>query len=422
MLPAEIQMGKCMRKRMRSAVGLLLSVLVFLESTRNVQAVTIEELQRQIQESQSYLNSENEVISGLQDEQDLIEEEIEDTEAELVNLYTEIGVLEDQIAEKEKNITAKEAEIEVAQAEYEEAEAEEKRQYEAMKERIRFTYEQGESSYIELLLSSGSFSELLNRAEFIEEVSAYDDRMLEEYQAIKQKVADLKAKLEADRQVLVEEMEALEADKATLAKQQSYLNGILAQKKAISANYDAEIAEAKNRAAQYKQQIAADTKKIQQIQEEERRRLAEQNSSGGGTKNTKPNPNAANTIAAAQAVVAQSGGSSNGKSIANYACQFIGNPYVSGGTSLTNGADCSGFIYALYKDYGYRVPRTSWQLREVGTGVSYSEAQPGDIVCYEGHVGMYIGGGMIVHASTQRTGIKVSNAQYRPILTVRRVM
>ncbi|MEY8523768.1 NlpC/P60 family protein [Lachnospiraceae bacterium 38-10] len=411
-----------MKKRVRSVVCLLLCALVFLESSGNVQAVTIEELQRQIQESQSYLNSENATISGLQDEQDLIEEEIEDTEAELVNLYTEIGVLEDQIAEKESSIAEKEAEIEVAQAEYEEAEAEERRQYEAMKERIRFTYEQGESSYIELLLSSGSFSELLNRAEFIEEVSAYDDRMLEEYQAIKQKVADLKAKLEADRQILVEEKEALEADKATLAKQQSYLNGILAQKKAVSANYDAEIAEAKNRAAQYKQQIAADTKKIQQIQEEERRRLAEQNSSGGGTKNTKPNPNAANTIAAAQAIVAQSGGSSNGKSIANYACQFIGNPYVSGGTSLTNGADCSGFIYALYKDYGYRVPRTSWQLREVGTGVSYSEAQPGDIVCYEGHVGMYIGGGMIVHASTQRTGIKVSNAQYRPILTVRRVM
>lgn len=411
-----------MKKRVRSVVCLLLCALLFLESSRNVQAVTIEELQRQIQESQSYLNSENETISGLQDEQDLIEEEIEDTEAELVNLYTEIGVLEDQIAEKEGSIAEKEAEIEVAQAEYEEAEAEEKRQYEAMKERIRFTYEQGESSYIELLLSSGSFSELLNRAEFIEEVSAYDDRMLEEYQAIKQKVADLKAKLEADRQILVEEKEALVEDKATLAKQQSYLNGILAQKKAISANYDAEIAEAKNRAAQYKQQIAADTKKIQQIQEEERRRLAEQNSSGGGTKNTKPNPNAANTIAAAQAIVAQSGGSGNGKSIANYACQFIGNPYVSGGTSLTNGADCSGFIYALYKDYGYRVPRTSWQLREVGTGVSYSEAQPGDIVCYEGHVGMYIGGGMIVHASTQRTGIKVSNAQYRPILAVRRVM
>ena len=411
------------KKRIRSTIGLLLCALLLLENSGGAQAVTIEELQRQIAESQSYLNSENETISGLQDEQDLIEEEISDTEAELVNLYTEIGVLEDEIREQETKIADKEAEIAVAEEEYKAAEAEERRQYEAMKERIRFTYEQGESSYMELLLSSGSFSELLNRAEFIEEVSAYDDRMLEEYQKIKQLVADMKAKLEADRAQLVEEKEALEADKAVLAKQQSYLNGILAQKKAVSANYDAEIAEAKNRAAQYKQQIAADTKKIEQLKEEERRRLAAQNAqNGAGSKNVTSNPNAANTIAAAQAIVAQSGGSSAGKSIANYACQCIGNPYVSGGTSLTNGADCSGFIFRLYADYGYRVPRTSSQLRSVGTGVSYAEAQPGDIICYEGHVGMYIGGGMIVHASTQRTGIKVSNAQYRPILAVRRVL
>ncbi len=346
-----------MKKRIRSTIGLLLCALLLLENSGGAQAVTIEELQRQIAESQSYLNSENETISGLQDEQDLIEEEISDTEAELVNLYTEIGVLEDEIREQETKIADKEAEIAVAEEEYKAAEAEERRQYEAMKERIRFTYEQGESSYMELLLSSGSFSELLNRAEFIEEVSAYDDRMLEEYQKIKQLVADMKAKLEADRAQLVEEKEALEADKAVLAKQQSYLNGILAQKKAVSANYDAEIAEAKNRAAQYKQQIAADTKKIEQLKEEERRRLAAQNAqNGAGSKNVTSNPNAANTIAAAQAIVAQSGGSSAGKSIANYACQCIGNPYVSGGTSLTNGADCSGFIFRLYADYGYRVP------------------------------------------------------------------
>ena len=409
-----------MKKRIKRVLCLSLCLLLFVEYNRSAQAVTIEELQRQIEESQRYLNSENEAISGLQDEQDLIEEEISDTEAELVNLYTEIGVLEDKITEQETKIAGKEAEIAVAEEDYKAAEAEERRQYEAMKERIRFTYEQGESSYVELLLSSGSFSELLNRAEFIEEVSAYDDRMLEEYQQIKQQVADLKVKLENDRAELLAQRAALEADKASLAEQQSYLNGILAQKKAVSANYDAEIAEAKKRAAQFKQQIAADTKKIEQLKEEERRRLAEQN--GGGTKNSTPNPKAANTIAAAQAVVAQSNGSANGKSIASYACQFIGNPYVSGGTSLTNGADCSGFIFRLYADYGYRVPRTSWQLRGAGTGVSYAEAQPGDIICYEGHVGMYIGGGMIVHASSAKTGIKVSNAQYRPILAVRRVM
>ncbi len=407
-----------MKKRIRNALCLLMSVIVLMISAREVQAVTIEELQQQIQEYQRQLNGENEEISELQEQQDLIEEEISDIDAELINLYTEIGVLEDQITEKEGEIAVKEGEIAIAEEDYAAAEAEERRQYEAMKQRIQFTYEQGENSYMELLLSSRSISDLLNRAEFIEEVSAYDDRMLEQYQAIKKQVADLKAKLEEDRAELLADKESLEADKASLADQQSYLNGILAQKKAESADYDAEIAVAKSRAAEFKKQIAADTKRIQQIQEEERRRMASQNSS----KNYTPNPNAANTVAAAQGIVSQSGGSDKGKSIASYACQFIGNPYVSGGTSLTNGADCSGFIFRVYADYGYSVPRTSYALRNVGSAVSYGEAQPGDIICYEGHVGMYIGGGMIVHASTQRTGIKISNAQYRPILGVRRVV
>ena len=409
-----------MRKKITSALCLLLSFLLFVEYSRSASAVTIEELQRKIEQSQGYLASENEAISGLQDEQDLIEEAISDTESELINLYTEIGVLEDEIAAQEKKIADKEAEIAVAEEEYKTVEAEERRQYGAMKERIRFTYEQGEISYAELLLSSGSFSELLNRAEFIEKVSDYDDRMIKEYQEIKRQVAELKAALEADREELLTEREALQADKDTLAKQQSYLNGILAQKKAESANYDAEIAEAKKRAAQYKKQIAADLKKIEQLKEEERKRLAAQNNTSSA--NYTPKAGMADTIAAAQAIVAQSNGSSEGKSIASYACQFIGNPYVPGGTSLTNGADCSGFIFRLYADYGRKVPRTSWQLRTAGRGVSYEEAQPGDIVCYEGHVGMYIGGGMIVHASSVKTGIKVSKAQYKSILAVRRVM
>lgn len=412
------QTGRSMKKRIKQTVCLLLCLFLAAESGGKALAVTIEELKKQIAESQGQLNKENEAISDLEDEQSLLEEQISDTEAELVNLYTEIGVLEDQIAAQEAKIAQKEEEITIAQADYEAAEAEEKRQYEAMKERIRFTYEQGAGSYVEMLLSSGSLNEMLNRAEFIEEVSAYDNRMLEEYQRIKEQVAEMKAQLEADKEALLQERAVLEENKASLAKQQSYLNGILAQKKAASANYDAEIAEAKKRAAEYKKQIAADTKKIAQLEEEERRRLAAAN----GNKNYTPNPNAANTIAAAQAIVAQSGGSDAGKSIASYACQFIGNPYVAGGTSLTNGADCSGFIFRLYADYGYRVPRTSYELRNAGRGVSYAEAQPGDIICYEGHVGMYIGGGILVHASTAKTGIKVSNAQYRPIIAVRRVL
>lgn len=115
-------------------------------------------------------------------------------------------------------------------------------------------------------------------------------------------------------------------------------------------------------------------------------------------------------------------GSDKGKTIAKYACQFVGNPYVAGGTSLTNGADCSGFTYKIYQNFGYSIPRTSFQQRSAGTEVSYADAQPGDLICYDGHVAMYIGGGYIVHASSAKTGIKVSRAEYRTILSVRRIV
>ena len=113
---------------------------------------------------------------------------------------------------------------------------------------------------------------------------------------------------------------------------------------------------------------------------------------------------------------------SDGQAVVAYACQFIGNPYVWGGTSLTNGADCSGFVQSVFAHFGITLPRTSYEQRSAGVGVSYEEAIPGDVICYDGHVGIYIGNGQIVNAMNPAQGIGISPATYTTILAVRRVL
>ena len=115
--------------------------------------------------------------------------------------------------------------------------------------------------------------------------------------------------------------------------------------------------------------------------------------------------------------------SAAGSTVAEFALQFVGNPYRYGGTSLTDGADCSGFVMSVYENFGVSLPHSSSGDRSVGSEVEggLSNAQAGDIVCYSGHVGIYIGNGQIVHASTEETGIKVSEADYRTPITVRRI-
>ena len=152
-----------------------------------------------------------------------------------------------------------------------------------------------------------------------------------------------------------------------------------------------------------------DAKKAAQAAEE-RMKAKEKAKEGKNAEITDKSTSSEST--ASQQVTVSSSGSGLGQSVANYAVKFVGNPYVYGGTSLTNGADCSGFVMSVYKNFD----------RYVGYNVgSLANAQPGDLVCYSGHVAIYIGNGQIVHASTEATGIKISNASYRTPVAIRRI-
>uniref|UniRef100_UPI0040569AD6 C40 family peptidase n=1 Tax=Acetatifactor sp. TaxID=1872090 RepID=UPI0040569AD6 len=151
--------------------------------------------------------------------------------------------------------------------------------------------------------------------------------------------------------------------------------------------------------------------------EEEERRRAREAAAAAAAASQKQE-----TIENATATVASTDGNEMGKAVAEYALQFVGNPYVYGGSSLTNGTDCSGFVMSVYANFGVSLPHSSAADRKQGYAVDgLANAQPGDLICYSGHVALYIGDGQIVHASTSKTGIIVSNADYKKILAVRRI-
>ena len=272
-----------------------------------------------------------------------------------------------------------------------------------MKIRMKYMYEKGDTSYVQLLLESKNLSEMVNKADYIEKVYEYDQNMLEEFQKVKEEVAEAKQKLEDEQSELV-------TSKYELEQEKEVLDTMIAEKKAQQADFDTQLAKAKQEAAAYKAKIKQQNSEIKKLEAEAAKKAASTKSSSGSS-----GVDSASIISGAT-------GSASGKEIASYACKFVGNPYVAGGTSLTNGADCSGFTYAVYQAFGYSIPRTSTAQRSAGKGVNYSEAQPGDIICYAGHVALYIGGGRIVHASTPSTGIKYGTATYREILAVRRIV
>ena len=340
--------------------------------------------------------------------------------------------MEEEIADTQEQIVQ-------AQSDYDAAKVKEEEQYTAMKKRIQYLYEKGENSYLQILLEAKSWGDLLNKAEYVQEIYTYDRKMLDNYAATVKEVAQLKEDLEIHKS-------DLEASQYELEQEQTSLQETLDEQKAVSADYERDLARAQEQAAVYKEKIKKQNEEIRQIaaaeeakraEEEEERRRAEEESrraeesrqaeeekkkkAESSEKESEKESESKSSSSSAPAP-SSSNGSATGSEIANYACQFVGNPYVPGGTSLTNGADCYGFTHSVYKAFGYSIPRTSSQQRSAGREVSYSEAQPGDLICYAGHVAIYLGNGRIVHASSVKTGSEYGTATYKTILSVRRIV
>ncbi len=458
-------------RRIYSVVAVILSLAFFALTPVSVYATTSEELeeaqkkteelqenQKKLEEeekalkkqksaaesqktaSQNKLNEANDKINDTSEAMGETQESIDETQAEIVGLMTDIELIKEDIAGKVQ-------EIETTNAEYEDAKNHEETLYGAMVQRVKFMYEKGNFSYVQILLTATSYADALNKAQYVEQLYDYDREKLSEYVAAKEAAYELGQRLE-------EEKAELEASQYELEEEEAYMEELLAQYKATYADYEVKLAKAKQDAAVYTAQVKSQQASIASLQKqietkqkevdaakkaaemaleaEKAAAEAAKNSEGSsddgetsyvdnsGSSSESGSDSGSGSSSSSKSYAAA--GSATGNNIAKYACQFVGNPYVPGGTSLTNGADCSGFVQSVYKAFGISVPRTSWAQGAYGREVSYADAQPGDVIYYGGHVGIYIGGGQIVHASTQKTGIKYSSATYRSIITVRRFL
>ena len=437
------------RGRQRKAI-LILAVLVLAVQAplpgRASPVTRAEQERRRAEEEKSRAESEAQQLEEKLGQSRQKEQALEE---ELVRLLALKDILESDMEELK-------SQIQRADRDYRQAEEKRQRQYDILKKRIQFLYEEGDITYLDILLKAKNIGDVVSQTEYFRQLYEYDQEIIQRYEKLKQEAAGKKELLE-------EKQSQLEVMEEENESQQKELEGFIEARKTESSSFALELEEAQARAAQAAGEVIRKTEEIrilrarqeeERIRQEKERIRQEQESAGrepgsagqaSGAAGREPGaagrepgatgrePGGAGQESGSAGTAQDSAGTAGGRSVksiggtefgrnvADYALQFVGNPYVYGGTSLTGGTDCSGYTQSVYRHFGVSIPRTSGEQAGFGREIPYEEMEPGDLVCYSGHVAMYIGGGRIVHASSRKEGIKVSNdPAYRTIVSIRR--
>ena len=430
------------RGRQRKAI-LILAVLVLAVQAplpgRASPVTRAEQERRRAEEEKSRAESE---AQQLEEKLGQSRQKEQAMEEELVRLLALKDILESDMEELKTQIQG-------ADRDYRQAEEKRQRQYDILKKRIQFLYEEGDITYLDILLKAKNIGDVVSQTEYFRQLYEYDQEIIQRYEKLKQEAAGKKELLE-------EKQSQLEVMEEENESQQKELEGFIAARQKESSGFALELEEAQARAAQAAGEVIRKTEEIrilrarqeeERIRQEKERIRQEQESAGqeSGAAGREPGgagrepggagrePGGAGQESGSAGTAQDSagtaggrpvksiGGTEFGRNVADYALQFVGNPYVYGGTSLTGGTDCSGYTQSVYRHFGVSIPRTSGEQAGFGREIPYEEMEPGDLVCYSGHVAMYIGGGRIVHASSRKEGIKVSNdPAYRTIVSIRR--
>lgn len=368
------------------------------------------------QAEQDLKDKKNE-INGLKDQQQITADDIKNKSAKLDEILAAQKKLQ-------TDITSKQAEIEQNQKDLAAAQEKQQEQYDAMKKRIQFMYENSaEDNIWTAIIESNGITDMLNRIEYVSDVYDSDRALMDSYQAAVEQVKEIGTKLDKD----MNELTAMQDD---YEKQQADVEAAIVALENQKEQYASQIAQAQQQADNYQNIITAQGKIIQEQEAAAAAAAAAAARANSSSSSPSYDGGGAGKGGSIASDYAAGGGKNpgastgvSGSSVVSYAMQFVGNPYVWAGNSLTNGVDCSGFVHEVYAHFGISTPRYSQAFKSVGQAVSFDNIQPGDVVVYPGHVAIYAGGGVIVEAQSTKAGITANRSvQCHTILAIRRLV